>query len=297
MIFVLHFDGPYMKWTEIYIRSMLKVDPSLKVYISGINLNKTMVNQLRNFPNVIEVTNKKVVPDKKLIRETGKGVGWMTQIISMRAASFLEVIKKYPKEDFYVTTDVDMLMVQSMDSLKKNMRKKDIGLCVFEEHNRRGESLKKDKILAGIVCARNTKPAMEYLEKWKLYSTGKHAKTIDQRALLKSYKEMKGQMRVYPIPRSYLDPEFEVKSFIWSAHKSKTGTKDVKYSLFKHFIENADTSNINPMKTVISKHRKQVAEVYIQRLRIKKLQKDLADAKLLLNKLQRRLPKSVKKIA
>jgi hypothetical protein len=192
---------------------------------------------------------------EKVITDKSKGGGWMAQIISMRASMFLDAINKYPEEDIYITCDVDMLLLKTLHNLRIDMIDHDLGLCVFPEYTRDGRNLNRDKIMATFICARKTKAAIKYLKRWKKLSDGNFVRTIDQIALVKAYGEMKEGLNIYTIPKTYLDDSFKLKSYLWSAHKSRRGGKDMKFKLFKYFLANINED----MPTIverISKYRK-----------------------------------------
>ena len=292
MLFVLHFDSPYMKWARIFIKTINIFEPKSKIYINGINLHKKNIYELRNFENVIEINNRKL-KEEKVITDRSKGGGWMAQIISMRASMFLDAINKYPEEDIYITCDVDMLLLKNLDNLRIDMIDNDLGLCVFPEKTRDGRSLNRNKVMATFICARKTKAAIKYLKRWKKLCDGKFVRTIDQIALVKAYDEMKDNLNVYTIPKTYLDAEFKMRSYLWSAHKSRTGGKKMKLKLFSYFLDNIN-QDLPTIKNRINQYRfvnqeKETLERKLsnERAKIKDIESELKKTSEQLNKIKK----------
>jgi hypothetical protein len=225
-----------MKWARIFIKTVEIFEPESKVYIHGINLHKKNTYELRNFKNIIEINNKKIKLHPSLEGQRAKGGGWMAQIISMRAGMFLEAMEKYPDEDIYITCDVDMVLLKELNDLRKSMKNKDLGLCVFLAKNKPRVENYTDKVMATFVCAKRTDAAIKYFKRCDDLSSERYIRTIDQIALVNAYKEMKDDLKIHVLTRSYLDPFFLIDSYLWSAHKSMMGSKRDKLKLYKDFV-------------------------------------------------------------
>lgn len=241
MLIVLHFDMPYIKWAKIFIKSIEKIEPEAKIYISAINFNNKSLRYFNKLKNVIKVKriNINIINSENHKGKRGK---WMTQIISIRSAIFLEVIKKYPNEDLYITTDVDMLMVNNLKNLRQNMKNSDVGIYI-----------KKDKVMAGFVCIKNIESGIKFVKLWDKVCDGRYIETIDQIGLHKSYIELKDKIKIYNIGIQYLDPFCDENSFLWSAHKSSTGPKDLKFDIFNTFIRSIKKNKNVIIEDLVSK--------------------------------------------
>jgi len=224
MLIVLHFDMPYIKWAKIFIRSIEKNEPKAKIYISAINFNNKSIKYFKTLKNVLEIKQIKLNKVGSKGFHGQRGI-WMAQIISIRSAVFLEVIKKYPDEDLYINTDVDMLMINKLDKLRQNMKNNDIGICV-----------NKDKVKGGFVCIKNNKNTRKFIDIWDKTCNGKYIETIDQIGLSKAYVELKDKFKVYNLGFQYLDPFCDKDSYVWSAHKTLYGKKDNRLELFNYVL-------------------------------------------------------------
>jgi len=246
MLIVLHFDMPYIKWAKIFIKSIEIMETEAKIYISAINFNSKSLRYFNKLKNVIEIKQTKldVLDSKNYVGKRGK---WMAQIISMRSTVFLEAIKKYPNENLYITTDVDMLMIKNLKKLIQNMKNNDIGIYINN-----------NKIMAGFICIKNTKNAIKFIKIWNKLCNGKYIETIDQIGLHKSYMKLKDKIKIYNIGIQYIDPFCDVNSFLWSAHKNTTGSKDLKFSIFQSFIKSIEKNkDIKKLINKLSKIRKE----------------------------------------
>jgi hypothetical protein len=244
ILFVLYFDIGYYHWADTIIRSIEKFEPESKVYIHGYNLKPAQVEELYGYSNVIKVQEDKLKQSyKKASPHTKSSTQWSEnpedipprynpirfQITSSKGKILLDAVNEFPNFDLYVVLDVDMLLVRTINHiLERHMKDKEVGVVVIDVHRR---------VKGGFIAIRNTKAAKAFIQKYnELVYDGKLFFQKDQSCLYKAYLEIPAKYQRLTMKYLYPRPQ---KAYIWSAHKSKTGTKEEKIKLMREFLVNS----------------------------------------------------------
>jgi len=228
MVIVLFFDNKYFHFIKPLINSINLHEPDAKIYVHAFNLSSKQIRQIKNCLNVEFVVNEKIEFDPKISDEfhsgLNKGKPLRFQLTCQRGRYLLNAMKSFPDEELFVITDADTLMVNPITELKQQMKNYDIGIV------RVGES----KICSGFFAANSTKNAKNYLKLfYKTAMKGRLFFTKDQQSLAKVYENTKNKIKFLMIDRRYLDNTRNDNSFMWSGHKSRSGTKEFKYQKYK----------------------------------------------------------------
>ena len=215
MIIILYFDDKYFKWSAPLLKSLHIHEPEAKVVIFGFNLSEKQLKYLENVESVIEV-----------ISTAGKIGFW--DLVCQKCYFVLEAMKKYPGEDLYIVMDVDTLIINPLDELKRDMVGHDIGLIVVS----------KTKVPSGFLVFKET--AKGFLSDYhnKVYIKGDlRIKRTEQRVLAKLYRKDK-KLKFLILSRKYIDHTASLDAFIWSAHKRNFGSKETRLKMFRLVSKN-----------------------------------------------------------
>jgi len=228
MVIVLFFDDKYFHFVQPLISSINLHEPDAKIYVHAFNLSHKQIKQIKNCTNVFFVINENIKFDPKIADEfhsgLNKGKPLRFQLTCQRGRYLLDAMKALPNEDLFVITDTDTLMVNPLTELKEQMKNHDIGIVRVSE----------SKICSGFFAARRTKKAKNYLKIfYRTAMNGRLFFTKDQQSLAKVYENTKNRMKFLMIDRRYLDNTRNDNSFMWSGHKSRSGTKKFKYQEYK----------------------------------------------------------------
>ena len=148
-------------------------------------------------------------------------------LIGKKAWYLKKSFKVFPKEDLYILLDVDMLLLKPLTNFKKQMKKYDMA-GVF------GEVKEEVKISGGFLAFRPTEVIRRLIEEWdKFLSSGSYYWNKDQPSLAKLYLKHMESIRFLNVPREmYLNTSLDENSVVWSAHKSRYGSKEGRYKVY-----------------------------------------------------------------
>jgi hypothetical protein len=215
---LIYFDDRYYENAPIYIKSIEVNEPNEKVFIQGYNLSDKMMAKLKAYENVVAVNNEDLTRSKARMDRLEH------YIINQKAKQMLEAFDRFPEEDLFIITDVDMLMVNPLTDLKEDMKTYDVGVVWVDE----------DKIMGGFVAVRRSKRTREFLEMWGgIMTKGRYFYNKDQPALAKTFKSYYKKLDFLLLSRQYVDQASNNSSYIWSAHKCmRYGSKRQKRSQY-----------------------------------------------------------------
>jgi len=211
---LIYFDNRYYEYAPVYIESIRINEPKEKIFIQGYNLTSHMVRKLESYENVAAVNNEKLVHNRRKMNAMEH------YIINQKARQILEAFDRFPKEDLFIITDVDMLMINPLTELRRDMKTYDVGVVWVSDK----------KVMGGFVAVTRKKRTREFLESWdRTMRTGRYYYNKDQPALSKTFNKFTEKLDFLLLTRQYLDAASSPDSYIWSSHKVKQhGTKDEK---------------------------------------------------------------------
>ena len=220
---LIYFDNKYYEYAPLYIKSIGVNEPNERVFVQGYNLDKEMMEELESLKNVAAVNNRKIVFNQ---RRMGRLEYF---IINQKAKQLLEAFDRFPDENLFIITDVDMLMVNPLIKMRESMKSYDIGVVWVNDK----------KIMGGFVAVRRSKRTRKFLESWdKIMSDGKYFYNKDQPALSQTFNDYRGKLDFLLLSRRYLDQASSSDSCIWSAHKVKMyGSKQKKKEQYRNKLQ------------------------------------------------------------
>lgn len=230
MIAIVYFDGSYFAWADIYLRSLKIVEPDVKVLIYAYNMSKGRIRKLRTFPNVLDI-----IP-KQLSRDKDKSEGWRYQLTCNKGGLIGETLKKYPDEDLYMITDIDLLFRKNLELPKTMMNFYDIGFVMTQlRSNDPDKRLLKG--MGGMIFTKNSELTREFWRQYhKLVMKGTLFKNKDQRTLAMMFEKFSSETncKFYMIDYGhYLNASNWEHAYVWSPHKSRFGTKEERMEFFR----------------------------------------------------------------
>jgi hypothetical protein len=218
VIFSLYFDKNYLHWAELLIQSINLCEPDAQIIAYTVNMAP-------------EISGQNVMVEPVTINpENGIELSWM--IIEHKASFFKNSMEKFPGY-LHVMLDSDMMVIKSLDSLKREMMGMDMGGIVVH-----------DKKIAGGFLAANTTPIAEKFvaETSERLLDSNYFYDKDQPLLAEMYHKYMGLgMKWFHADRRYLDHLERDESYIWSAHKTQYGVKDVRFEKYKGRIYNGSS--------------------------------------------------------
>lgn len=222
----LYFDDKYCYWAKPLAESIAIHEPETKIYFHTFNLSDKQIDEIKSFPNTAHIDNKKMKFDIKISDAYKNRYNPLRFQITCRKGEFmLAAMKRFPDEDLFIIMDVDMLMIKPLRDLKTQMKNYDVGIM------RVGHG----KIMGTFFCARSTAGGKLYLKIFNEQAMdGRLYLCKDQKTLDKVYVETNDKIKFLLLDRRYLDHLSNKDSYIWSAHKSKFGTKTER---FKKYLE------------------------------------------------------------
>src|SRR5210317_81453 len=161
MIAIIYFDNNYFPWADIYLRSLRIVEPDVKVLIYAYNMSKgrlRLLNAHKQY-NVLEV-----IP-KRLERDEEKSEGWRYQLTCNKGGLMGETMRRYPNEELFMITDVDLLFRDNLELPKTMMNYYDIGFVM----NQLRSNVPEARLLKGMGGMIFTKPSDLTREFWRQY--------------------------------------------------------------------------------------------------------------------------------
>ncbi len=228
MIINLYFDNKYFHWADPVVRSINLNEPGTKIHFHTFNLSDKQVKELESYSNMAHVENRVMLFDPEVSEPYSKcGVGiedlLRFQITCRKGEFLLKSMDRFPDESMFIVMDVDMLLVHSLNDLRNQMKGHDIGII------RSGN----EKICGGFITAMSTEKGKHFLTMFdKLVMKDRLYLCKDQKTLSRVYNETNTIVKFCLLSRRYLDHRFSKESYIWSAHKSKFGTKKETYQRY-----------------------------------------------------------------
>ena len=237
MVFNLYFDDKYFHWAFPLIKSIRIYEPTAKIFIHAYNLSTKQKSKIENlkvdaFECEYMLFNPKVSDAYHWKNPSTDQIQLRFQITCRKGEFLLKSMKKFPKESLHIIMDVDMILIRPLKNLKKQMKNHDIGMIKVDD----------SKIMGTFLVARSTNEGKHYLTNFnKQAMDGKLYLCKDQKTLAKVYLETKNTVKFLYLSRQYLDPTSTKEAYIWSAHKSKYGTKEERYEKYKNYMKNLNT--------------------------------------------------------
>jgi len=210
-MFILYFDHNYYKWAHLMIESIGIHEPKERIFLWTFNLSKELYQYLESYDNVIGGVTTKILKNDMTV----------FQIICSRGGIVLDVMEKFPDEDHYIITDVDMIMVNPLHEFKKLMPEYDMAVVKAEMA---------EKFCGGFIAFRKTKSTIYFLTKFNnMCMSGDFYYNKDQPILTKLVRKFQEQMKFLFLSRMYMDQFSREKAFLWSAHKKEISSKEQRY--------------------------------------------------------------------
>lgn len=239
MIINLYFDNKYFHWADPVVRSIKVHEPDTRIHFHTYNLSNGQVRKLESYSNNVHVDNTDMKFDPKISEPYFRGGVVIEdplrfQITCRKGEFLLKSMDKFPEEDLFVVMDVDMLVIQSLNALRKQMKDHDIGVM----------RVGNEKIAGGFIVARPTEKGKYFLSTFdKLVMKDRLYLCKDQKTLAKVYNETNTEVKFLLLDRRYLDHSSGEEAYIWSAHKSKFGTKIERYKKYLEYVEKMEKKN------------------------------------------------------
>ena len=232
MVIVLFFDKKYFHFVKPLATSISIHEPKSKIYAHTFNLSDEQIEELNTYPNITAVEYNKIQFDpKKADTYYGELNGTdplRFQLTCRKGEYMLKAMSKFPEEDLFIVMDVDMLLRCPLNDLRKRMKDCDIGIV------KRSET----KIAGGFCAASSTEGAKHFLTMFdKLVMKDRLYLCKDQKTLSRVYNETNTKIKFLLLDGRYLDYGSSEKSYIWSAHKSKFGSKEEKYEKYLKVVK------------------------------------------------------------
>lgn len=205
--FVLYCDDPYYRWYQPLYKSIMRHEPNASVVLHLIN------------------SKKKVAGSIKHVLKPVDGVSMGDLIICNKMSYLLETMTKVPS-DIYILMDIDMMVNRPLTPLDA-------------DYDVAGFVVKSDKVAGGFLAVRDSQTANAMLVQYDKYlREPPYFFNKDQPYLAKLYNEYASKgLKWLHLDRSFIDDTLNPKSYVWSAHKVSSGTKDVKYQKFTGAIK------------------------------------------------------------
>jgi len=186
-------------------------EPSERIFLWTFNLPKELYRYLENYDNVVGGVTTKILKSNTMV----------FQIICSRGGIVLNVMEKFPDEDVYIITDVDMIMVNPLHEFRKLIPEHDLAVVKAE---------RAEKFCGGFIAFRKTKATINFLTAFnnKCMSSDFYYNK-DQPILTKLVRKFQGQMKFLFLNRMYMDQFSREKAFLWSAHKKEISSKEQRY--------------------------------------------------------------------
>lgn len=221
LVFILFFDDRYFRWAPPLIESIVINEPEERVCVYGIGLAESQVKELCSYSCVSYVP---VALQKTEFIHRQRRDKKAARIIQRIASFFLESFYRFPEEKLYMILDVDSLVVNPLTKIKREMENHDMGISVS-----RGSM----QIRTGFVLVSPTEASKELVKDWdSLLMEGPCHWGKGQFTLFRLYQERENEMRFLEFGIPYRDPASNRESYIWSAYKTKFGSKANRYERY-----------------------------------------------------------------
>lgn len=220
-MFIFYFDKKYYRWASLLIKSIKHWEPDDKILAFCINLEDEQVKEIKSLGAFPYHMPLRPISDHVL----------PFQIIEHKAWYLLRAFNGWPKEEYYIMMDIDMLVVNSMKYLKNSFINGNFDFAAVLANP--------DKICGGFYVFRNNKLCKKLLEDWDKYlRDDNYFFDKDQPSLSKFVMKYiyEHGLKVMPVSRKYLDHLSRSESVIWSAHKSEFGDKDKRFDMYRRKV-------------------------------------------------------------
>jgi len=224
MVIVLFFDDKYFHFAKPLLTSISIHEPEVKTYIHAFNLSTEQLFELGRYPTSPVIATHELEFDPNVADEYHKGLNkgkpLRFQLTCQRGRYLLDAMEYFEYEDLFIISDVDTLMIKPLSALKIQMKGYDVGVVRVSD----------TKICSGFFAVNNTYNAKKYLTTF--YDTAMDGRLFlckDQKTMAKIHERMKDKINFLYLDRRYLDHECSNDSFMWSGHKSYSGSKQEKY--------------------------------------------------------------------
>lgn len=225
IMFVLYFDEKYFEWAPVLIESIIISEPEEKICVYGIELAGSQVEKLLSYSCVSCVSS--TLQETAFTYRKKHADRQAARIIQRIASFFLESFYRFPEEKLYMILDVDSLVVNPLTEIKQEMLDYDIGI-----------SLGGEQVRTGFVLVNPTGTSRKLVEDWNnLLMEGPCHWSKGQITLFQLYQERKNEVRFLEFNGSYRDPLSKNESHIWSAYKTRFGSKIERFELYKKKLE------------------------------------------------------------
>ena len=228
---VTHIDHYYVHWAKIFLISLVRNAPELKVYISGVNLSLEDMIQLRGCMGDVKIANRRV--------ECPIGYNECQIFMQCRVTRVLVEAWESGKSDKYIVTNADVFVKKSLQDLYDCLDESDVLLRFDKEH------LKIGQIQNGVVAFKTANPVVySFLKKYdeKVWEKGPPDRYEDQKVLFRVYERYKDRIKFGKISGSYVDGDFTDKAHMWSGHKH---TRWKNYLKFRKYAGLPDISSVH----------------------------------------------------
>jgi len=263
MIF-LFFDNRYFDWAEPYLRSVGVFEPDEKIYIRTFNFSKRQIRDIKMFNrNIVEVLNTKeeLIRDRKIynpLAYKGKArpreeTNWMIQIISQRYGFLLDAMRKYPNEESWFHSDIDLFIIKPfLNEFRKMSEDFDVLLFCKGSAGKGGMS-------AALLLVKNNEGGHRFLERTDHFLKTRRPliQGCDQHALRVAYNAcMKNlESKIELVDRTkFWGIEWRRDLIFWCGSKTKLGTKRRNLACFREMMKDMH-ENVN-MKIFLKKYGK-----------------------------------------
>lgn len=224
----------FLKWAEIYLKSLKLSNPDVKVFMHCINVTEENQKKLVEWNQNVIVSPINIKYDGIQERISGSGPEAMWKImmhcqVSKAILAGLEsnVAKRY------ILTDVDMLITSAFTKNLINLDC-DIGLCFTKEHIHRNPP----QILNGAIYINTESQKYDAIKEFfKMYDTMNDTNIkhyVDQTKLYECFEKFKNKLRIVDLGFDYFLNFFVNNAIMWSAHR---GDKNKNYKLFKKALK------------------------------------------------------------
>lgn len=222
---ILYFNSKYFMWAPPLIESIAINEPSEKVTVFGLNLLSLQKKTIIKFDNVkrlVEMKKESFKTTKDPYRKNGEAA----LLLGKKAWYLRESFKAFPKEGLFILIDVDTLLLRPLMIFKRQMKNYDMAGAFGKRIL--ADGTEKIKISGGFTAFRPTKPIKRLIKEWDEFLTkGPYYWNKDQPSLAMLYRKHVRSIRFLDIDRKkYMDATLSENSFLWSAHKTKYGSKN-----------------------------------------------------------------------
>jgi len=223
----------FLKWTEVYLKSLSLTNPDLKIFLHCVNVTKENQDKIKKWNKNTIISNNIIKYDGVQERISGSGPEAMWKIIMHCQVSkaIIDGINSGIAKK-YILTDVDMLVTQALPAGLVNLDA-DIGLCFTKEHTYRDPP----QILNGAIFINTTQNRKEidlFFKKYDTINNKNLVHYVDQTMLYECFKEYKDKINIIDLGFDNFLNFLNEGAIMWSAHR---GDKNRNYKIFKDILQ------------------------------------------------------------